>query len=65
MRWSEVEILTYSVAVTAPWGLVSTHLEMMGMVELSPSLREGREVPSGEGRAGRAEGKQAMTANEL
>ncbi len=29
---------------------MSTHLKTMGMVELSPSLREGREVTSGEGR---------------
>ncbi len=36
---------------TLPEGIgVSTHLKTMGMVELSPSLREGREVTSGEGR---------------
>ena len=41
---------------------MSTHLKTMGIVELSPSLREGREVTSGEGR-GQASVSRRRKAN--
>ncbi len=57
------QTLSLTALLSPPLGaLVSTHLKTRGMVELSPSLREGREVTSGEGR-GQANVSRQRKAN--